>query len=80
MRDNIRLAFNYFDKDKSGYLDKQEVASFLKAVEKSLADPRFVVDKAMTDRFFAKLDKDGNGQISFEELYEPIKAILLKTR
>ena len=76
LRENVRLAFDYFDADRSGFLDKREVRNLLKAVEKSLKDPQFVVTDHLVDKLFKTLDSDGNNQVSFDEIYGVIRAIL----
>ncbi len=77
LRENIKLAFDYFDADRSGYLDKNEVRNLLKAVEKSLKDPNFVVTEDLVSKLFKALDRDGNNQVTFEEIYGVIRAILV---
>ncbi len=77
LRENVRLAFNYFDSDRSGFLDQSEVRNLLKAVEASLKDPNFVVTDNLVNKLFKALDTDGNNQISFEEIYTCIRSIIL---
>jgi len=56
----LRLAFDYFDKDKSGKIDRFE----LKAV---MGSKRKLVDDSVWDSIIKEVDQDGDGEISYDE-------------
>ena len=58
--EEIKKIFNQFDKNKNGYIDKNELSSLAIA----LNDP---LSPAELQDFFKNLDKDKSGKISWEE-------------
>ena len=58
--EKIKQIFNQFDKDKSGYINKNELASLSIA----LNDP---LSNAELHDFFRDVDEDNSGKISWEE-------------
>lgn len=62
----IKRTFSEFDRDSSGYLDHQEIFSFLQLFFHNIG-----MDTAPTQgdvvRFFTKLDRDNSGQIDYPE-------------
>ena len=58
--EKIKQIFNQFDKDKSGYINKNELASLSIA----LNDP---LSNAELHDFFRDIDEDNSGKISWEE-------------
>ena len=64
--EKMRLAFDSFDKDGNGQLDRDEVCDLLKMHFKELG-----INKKPTqdeiDEFFEKLDEDNSGVVEFEE-------------
>lgn len=56
---NLRIAFDFFDKDKSGKISVEELRNILE-LEKSR-------DKVMIKRLVDDTDLDGDGQISYDE-------------
>lgn len=68
-RDLLYKVFTMYDKDKSGYLERDEVYDILKQVEKVMNDPGFRATDETVDRMFQKMDIIGDGKISFPELY-----------
>jgi nanoRNase/pAp phosphatase (c-di-AMP/oligoRNAs hydrolase) len=59
-RRRLRAAFDRKDKDGSGYLDRNEIATAL-AASGVIASPQSVAD------WMESIDTDGNGKIDFEE-------------
>ena len=60
-----KAEFKKLDADKSGTLDKSETKAYLAKLGVSPAEIDSNIDAA-----FAKLDKDGQGSISFAEFLE----------
>jgi len=56
------MAFDMFDKDKSGKIDKDEVVALLSGEEMSNIVPQAAIVDAIKE-----IDKDGDGEIDFEE-------------
>ena len=61
--DELREAFELFDTDKSGSIDKTEMFN----LSRVLGNP-LTMDEV--NRMFAKYDLDGDGTISFSEFVE----------
>jgi len=63
MRDDyLRTAFNMFDKDGSGKIDKEEILQLLYGDEMSN-----LVPKEDLAKYVAEVDQNGDGEIDFEE-------------
>lgn len=63
MRDDyLRTAFDMFDKDKSGKIDKNEIISLLKGEGMQNLIPS---DEIL--QYINEVDKNGDGEIDFEE-------------
>lgn len=58
--EDLRDAFNMFDSDRSGYIDRNEVRSLMKKLAQTLSDEE-------VDLIMEECDTDGDGEISFEE-------------
>ena len=58
--EDLRDAFNMFDSDRSGYIDRHEVRSLMKKLAQTLSDEEI-------DLIMEECDTDGDGEISFEE-------------
>ena len=58
----LRAAFNNFDKDKSGTIDKSEIKALL-----GCCDPDNI------EKIMKQVDKDGDGAISYEEFAQMMK-------
>ncbi|KAL1504729.1 hypothetical protein AB1Y20_008507 [Prymnesium parvum] len=56
----LRQAFDCFDKDGSGSIDRAELSSLMSSLGISLLDDEL-------ERLYAEMDIDGDGSISFEE-------------
>merc|ERR1719310_612397 len=71
-----RVAFNIFDLDGNGAISKEEIAKVLGGEISNSGGYAISfhdvigVDKAEIDRIVDEVDKDGNGEIDFEEFME----------
>jgi len=68
--DRIKFAFQLFDEDKSGNISKAELLKILKANYLASSEQQ-VAKKA--DAIMRQADKDGDGQISYEEFVSVCK-------
>ena len=59
LEDAMREAFDVFDQDQNGYIDRKELKSVMHRLGSDLTDD--VIDKMIKDA-----DKDGDGRIDFE--------------
>mmetsp|Transcript_29269 Transcript_29269/g.5285 ORF Transcript_29269/g.5285 Transcript_29269/m.5285 type:complete len:142 (+) Transcript_29269:29-454(+) len=59
----LKEIFDYFDKDKSGNIDAEELIYLLRCLGESPVD-------AEVEDMIAALDKDGSGTIEWAEFYE----------
>lgn len=63
MRDDyLRTAFDMFDKDKSGKIDKSELMGLLQGEEMGN-----IVDAQTLIKYIEEVDNNGDGEIDFEE-------------
>ena len=60
---NLRMAFDFYDKDNSGYLSTTELKEAL-GMDKSSKDPEA---KNMMKKILSGLDENGDKQVSFDE-------------
>lgn len=66
MRDDyLRTAFDMFDKDGSGKIDKHELMGIL-----SSDDIKGHVPKEQLFKYLDEIDQNGDGEIDFEEFQE----------
>lgn len=74
-KQELKELFHQFDTDKSGTIDKTELAAILKAMGKR-------PQKAKVDALFETLDVDGNGSLEFDEFFKFFteKDLLLDSR
>lgn len=56
----IKLVWDEYDVDKSGYLDKEECRAFINGAVKEIGDGEHFCNKDF-ENCFAKVDVDGNG-------------------
>lgn len=56
-------AFNIFDADRSGKIDRDEVRMLMKKLAQTLTEDEI-------DEIMAEVDTDGDGEISFDEFRE----------
>lgn len=60
--DYLRTAFDMFDKDGSGKIDKEEIRSLLCGEDLSQ-----IVSKDELEKYLAEVDENGDGEIDFTE-------------
>ena len=65
-KEKLRIAFDSFDKDGSGYLDKHEVMDLLRMNVKESGIHKQPTE-ADVDTFFKSIDESGDQSIDFEE-------------
>ena len=66
--DELKQAYDFFDRDGGG-ISKEEIADAMKSFGKNISDDEL---QAMIDI----ADKDGNGQIDFEEFMEVMSNLM----
>ena len=67
----LRRAFNYFDKNGDGVIDKTELTNVMRELE--IAGQAKVVLDGDIDQMMEQADTDGDGEISFDEFCELIQ-------
>lgn len=65
--EHLRTAFLFFDKDSSGYIERQELAD-------ALADDNGQANHAVVDHVLQEVDTDKDGRVSFEEFVAMMKS------
>ncbi|XP_043922192.1 parvalbumin alpha [Protopterus annectens] len=70
-QDNVHKIFHILDKDKSGFIEEEELRDFLKCF---VADSRVLSDKE-TKEFLKAGDKDNDGKISGDEFVSMVTAL-----
>lgn len=74
VKKKLKWAFNMYDIDGNGFIDKKEMISMMRAVYNmtpSIKKPDDVsTPEKMTKKLFAKMDANGDGEISWEEFYD----------
>lgn len=68
MSDELRVVFNSFDTDGSGFLDKNELKNAFSNFKGGLTD-------AEVDALMADADANGDGKVSFEEFAALVEKI-----
>lgn len=61
--EDLRDAFNMFDADRSGFIDREEVRMLMKKLAQTLTEEEI-------DAIMEEVDTDGDGEISFDEFRE----------
>ena len=61
--EEFRAAFNLFDKDGDGTVSASELQTVMKAMGKR-------VSREEVEKMLAKVDKDGNGELDFDEFLQ----------
>ena len=74
LRDIVQKAFDLYDADKSGFLEKDEIKKLLNDACSELGAPP-ITDQQL-DEVIKTVDDNGDGKFSFEELYTVIGPIL----
>ena len=70
----LNKAFEVFDTENSGELDRKEVRNLLKCLSKQLQIP---MGPKPIQEFFKEFDTDKTGLISKEELSDPLRGLLM---
>lgn len=60
--------FESYDFDKNGELDKDEFSKLLFDIFNKHRKSKMKVPQQEVDKWFSKVDEDGNGMVSFEEV------------
>ena len=63
------VLYGLFDKDQSGQLDPKELSEFLTVAIKQ-AGGAFTISEQQASMVMKAADKDGNGQLSKDEVYK----------
>ncbi|XP_052258411.1 neuronal calcium sensor 2-like [Dreissena polymorpha] len=66
----LKWAFNVYDKDRSGTIDKHEMRSIVRVVAELTPEDSFLRNGSaedFADRLFNQVDANGDGDITFEE-------------
>lgn len=66
----LRWAFNVYDKDRSGTIDKKEMVSIVKAVFHISAIPETLPNEtpeSFAEKLFDSVDENSDGEITFDE-------------
>ena len=64
---NLKTAFEYFDKDKSGNISKDELLQCMQ-------DEDLTITEEEIDRMIKEVDIDGDGEINYKEFLEMMKS------
>jgi len=70
----VKAEFEKYDANGNGYLEKQEIRALLDDTTDKMNQPS--VTAQQLDRIFNSLDADGDGRLTFEELYKFIGPLL----
>jgi len=71
--ENLKKAFDFFDADGNGKIDKGELEAVLKQAN-------IAYTPAQLDTFMSRIDLDGNGAIDYDEFCTMMNEIILVTR
>eukprot|EP00997_Jenningsia_sp_PLL12_P011873 NODE_9663_length_361_cov_42.025641_g8757_i0.p1 GENE.NODE_9663_length_361_cov_42.025641_g8757_i0~~NODE_9663_length_361_cov_42.025641_g8757_i0.p1 ORF type:complete len:98 (+),score=23.41 NODE_9663_length_361_cov_42.025641_g8757_i0:42-296(+) len=77
IRTIVKKAFEIYDADGSGFLEKGEIRKLLDAACDELQQPHFTEDQL--NSVINTIDTDGDGRFSFEELLKIIGPFLKQT-
>ncbi|KAK3011666.1 hypothetical protein RJ639_010679 [Escallonia herrerae] len=64
--DALRLCFQMYDKDGSGCISKEEVASMISALPDDCLPPD-ITEPGKLDEIFDRMDADSDGEVTFDE-------------
>lgn len=67
----LRVSFEAIDTDHNGYLNEEELNVFMKQSH---------LDTSLIKAIFKVFDSNGDGQLSFQEFYQYLKACLVNTK
>ena len=65
--DYLRTAFNMFDTDGSGSIEKEEIMQILQT-----EDMKQVISQEALDEYLKKVDANGDGQIDFKTIFSKL--------
>ena len=74
IKTKVQMAFELYDTDKSGSLEREEVYKLLNDACAELGAP--AITEAQLDEVITTGDDDGNKKFSFDELFKVIGPIL----
>ena len=74
MNQMIRKAFNLYDADKSGVLDKNEIRTLLNDLMAELQAPS--ISDEILDKIISMVDENNDGAFDFKEFYKIIQPVL----
>ena len=74
LKDIVKKAFDLYDEDKSGFLEREEIKKLLNDACGELGAPP-ITDQQL-DEVIKTVDDNGDGKFSFEELFTVIGPIL----
>jgi Ca2+-binding EF-hand superfamily protein len=74
MNQMIRKAFDLYDADKSGVLDKMEIRTLLNDLMAELGAPS--ITDATLDKIIEMVDENNDGAFDFKEFYKIISPVL----
>ena len=74
LKDIVGKAFDLYDADKSGYLERDEIKKLLNDACAELGAP--AITDSQLDEVIKTVDDNGDGKFSFEELFKVIGPIL----
>lgn len=77
LRNAVNSVFDYYDKDKSGTLESNEVTSLINDALKHMGQNRSVSQQEV-DQFIKAVDKNSDGKIAKGELFEIFKRVVNK--
>ncbi|XP_019617407.1 PREDICTED: calcineurin subunit B-like [Branchiostoma belcheri] len=77
MKKAVNQAFKKLDANESGFLEKDELFEALNDIL-GAADDEKGIGKKQFDKFFANLDKDGDGKVSKEEFAKRARRLFKK--
>ncbi|CAM6085919.1 unnamed protein product [Calypogeia fissa] len=68
----LKLCFQLYDTDRSGYISREELASMLRALPEEYL-PGDITEPGKLDEMFERMDANNDGRISFEEFKDAIQ-------
>ena len=74
LKDIVHKAFDLYDADKSGFLERDEIKKLLNDACAELGAP--AITDAQLDEVIKTVDDNGDGVFSFDELFKVIGPIL----
>ena len=69
---NLQIAFNMFDKDGNGMIDKEE----LRAVFHGIEGEQSGTERDLLEQIMSEVDRNNDNQISFQEYSQAMKQVI----